>query len=185
MAWPKFSWRTPASPRRRKAMPTPGRVGEKLGAKTAGNLVAFFFRKLVWIQTIGSLVNPCWALALVGASAVPAATPCGKNLSCNWNATKKCMDEKGDITKIAGKLTGKHIETWISVCNHRSFRIDRNVSTAREPSSWAPPPVAQHHGHQRTGNEWCDCAQNLKGKKTTWQIWWNCCAQYYSLSSGF
>lgn len=29
----------------------------------------------------------------------------------------------------------------------------------------APPPIAQHHGHQRTGNEWCDCAQNLKGKK--------------------
>ena len=79
------------------------------------------------------------------------------------------------------KLTEKHIETWISVCNHRSFRIDRNVSTAREPSSWAPPPIAQHHGHQRTGNEWCDCAQNLKGKKTTWQIWWNCCCtQYYN-----
>ena len=55
------------------------------------------------------------------------------------------------------------------------------MSTAREPSSWAPPPIAQHHGHQRTGNEWCDCAQNLKGNKTTWQIWWNCCCTHYRL----
>ena len=91
-------------------------------------------------------------------------------------------DWKGDITQnCRQKLTGKHIETWISVCNHGSFRIDRNVSTAREPSSWAPPPIAQHHGHQRTGNEWCDCAQNLKGNKTTWQIWWNCCCTHYRL----
>lgn len=105
------------------------------------------------IQTIGS-----FSLTLVGLShlLVPALfqlqRPVGRTWACNWNATKKCMDEKGDITKIACKLTGKHMETWISVCNHGSFRIDRNVSTAREPSSWAPPPIAQHHGHQRTGN---------------------------------
>lgn len=67
-----------------------------------------------WGETAGNLdpndwivfVNPCWALALVGASAVPAATPCGKNLSCNWNATKKCMDEKIE-KEISPKLQAK------------------------------------------------------------------------------
>ena len=78
-----------------------------------------------WAKTAGYpndwivFVNPCWALALVGASAVPAATPCGKNLSCNWNATKKCMDEKIEkeiSPKIAGKNWPENILKLGSVC---------------------------------------------------------------------
>ena len=97
------------------------------------------------------------ALALVGASAVPAATPCGKNLSCIGMQLNAWM--RGDTTRIAlqfHRKKKKTIETW-SVCNHRSFRIDRNVSTAlflffryptytlgwselhaHSPTSWSP-----------------------------------------------
>ena len=97
-----------------------------------------------WAKAAGNpndwivFVHPCWALALVGASAVPAATPCGKNLSCIGMQLKNAWMERLKRRyhqNCRQKLTGKHIETWISVCNRRSFRIDRNVSTAREPSS--------------------------------------------------
>lgn len=124
MAWPKFSWRTPASPRRRKAIPTPGRVGEKLRAKP----------QEIWIQTIGS-----FSLTLVGLShlLVPALFQLQRPVGRTWAATGMQLKNawmkrlKRRSPKIAGKNWPENIWKLGSVCVIiGSFRIDRKMSTA-------------------------------------------------------